>query len=500
MMDDRDNGFDDELDIDRSDEPETPKKEEQQTSILDASKDYASETKIFSQEETLQSPPRSSGDETRLTPAPDETRTLIPPDSSPESPVSDPGATQVPGVAATEQQPPSPDATTGQLSGTTILPKIKQSDMGPRVVPETEPRYDVQRVLGEGGAGQVELAKDKDIDRFVAVKKLKKDLHSEGMVRRFVEEIRTVGNLEHPNIVPIHDVGKDENGQYYFIMKYVQGETLQTVINRLRDGNREYHKKYTFRYRTDIFMEILKAVEFAHSRGVIHRDLKPANIMIGAHGEVMVMDWGIAKQIRRTGEKFPFPETYPVVRDETKIPLEQRLFRTEDNKTIGTPAYMSPEQARGERDRMDERTDIYSLCALFYEFLTLKSYLKPRGTIHEFIKGILQDKPRHAMLANNSHQPSVPADLSHFVAKGLEKDPGDRFKSVPEMINRLNLINDGRAPVQCPFTFTKRLTNAIIHMVNNNPMTGLMIFLMLLLIFGSGIYFVINLFLGNIPL
>ena len=113
-------------------------------------------------------------------------------------------------------------------------------------------------------------------------------MESPEALARFVEEIRTTGGLEHPNIVPIHDVGLDEKGRYYFIMKYVDGETLESILARLRAGDRETHARYGFERRVEIFKGVLEAIAYAHARGYIHRDIKPANIMVGAFGEVLV--------------------------------------------------------------------------------------------------------------------------------------------------------------------------------------------------------------------
>ena len=129
----------------------------------------------------------------------------------------------------------SPDigTVTGGLSSKTLLPTLQQSPEGVKLIAGKSNRYESKRLLGKGGGGEVELVLDKDIFRLVAIKRLRKELHSASLLMRFVDEIRIVGHLEHPNIVPIHDVGKDENGQYYFIMKYVYGETLQQIIEIL---------------------------------------------------------------------------------------------------------------------------------------------------------------------------------------------------------------------------------------------------------------------------
>src|SRR5690606_23290345 len=117
-------------------------------------------------------------------------------------------------------------------------------------------------------------------------------------VARFIDEVRTVGSLEHPNIVPIHDVGVDEDGSLFFVMKYVEGETLASIIEKLAKGDRECHSRYNCEARLDVFTGRLRARQYAHGQGLVHRDIKPENLMIGRYGEVVVMDWGIAHAIR----------------------------------------------------------------------------------------------------------------------------------------------------------------------------------------------------------
>src|SRR5262249_60463772 len=144
---------------------------------------------------------------------------------------------------------------------------------------------------------EVVLVNDRDIERQVALKRLLPELQDPALLARFVDEIRIVGRLEHPNIVPIHDVGVDELGRYYFVMKYVEGETLESIIEKLAAGDPAYVRTYSYERRIEIFLGLLHALEYAHSHGVVHRDVKPANVMVGRYGEVVLMDWGIAKPL-----------------------------------------------------------------------------------------------------------------------------------------------------------------------------------------------------------
>ncbi|MCP4216324.1 MAG: serine/threonine protein kinase [bacterium] len=379
------------------------------------------------------------------------------------------------------------------ITDTTVLPRLEESPSGPTVVVESRRRYEPREKIGEGSAGDVELAMDCDINRLVAVKRLKKNLHNSMMLMRFVDEIRTVGHLEHPNIVPIHDVGISTDGQYYFVMKYVQGETLQAVIDKLKSGDAEYHKKYTFQTRAVIFSEILKGVEFAHYHRVIHRDIKPANIMVGPHGEVTLMDWGIARPLEGKKDQNAYEELRrrlekDINEAKTAMTEQERMARTMNDSIVGTPAFMAPEQFSGDSEDHDERTDVYALCALFYEFLTLRYYLGPVKTLEELVEGVVSVKPKFPALVKNPHQSTVPADLAYYVMKGLEKEPDSRYASVKEMQAMLQRIWEGHTPVHCVATLSKRSLNFLVHIINKYPMTGtLMVLVLLLLVIGGGI-------------
>ena len=234
---------------------------------------------------------------------------------------------------------------------TTIFPRLPTTDrrtLSP--AGEEQARYEPVRLLGSGGMGEVILVQDHDIARRVAVKRPNADISNPTVFARFVDEIRTVGRLEHPKIVPIHDVGIDELGRYYSVMKYVAGETLESVIVRLRAGDASYHATYSFERRIQIFVGLLNALAYSHDQGIVHRDIKPANVMIGSFGEVVLMDWGVAKPMTSDGRA---PTAVQIERGDPRA----RTYATHNGALIGTPAYMSPEQARGENDTLDARSD-----------------------------------------------------------------------------------------------------------------------------------------------
>src|SRR5215216_6161048 len=195
-------------------------------------------------------------------------------------------------------------------------------------------KYTFVKELGRGGMGAVYLAEDRDLDRLVAIKALNTPELTEDLADRMIREAQIIARLEHPGIVPVHDVGTLPDGRVFYAMKYVRGSRLDEYAAQgasLRDRLRK-------------FQAVCDAVAFAHAHGVIHRDLKPQNIMIGSFGEVLVLDWGVAK-----------------IRDD---PRQIAAYQTGDGTIIGTQNYMSPEQARGEIDQLDERADVYSLGAV----------------------------------------------------------------------------------------------------------------------------------------
>ncbi|MBX3191826.1 MAG: serine/threonine protein kinase [Labilithrix sp.] len=343
-----------------------------------------------------------------------------------------------------------------------MLPRVEIVDAQARVVVEGRPRFEPLELLGEGGHGEVTGVRDNDIGRRVALKRLRAAVRSPGAALRFAEEVRTVGQLEHPNIVPIHDVGVDENGDYYFVMKYVDGETLEAIIEKLAAGDARYHARYSFERRVQIFGALLDAVAFAHEKGIVHRDIKPANVMIGAYGEVVLMDWGIAKQ--KAGER----DAAAGERATTGSSRRGTLFETRVGDIVGTPAYMSPEQASS--GPVDERSDVYALSLLFHELLCLRHPLDGKSTLEQMLHGVVHEPVPNPTFVSSPHQPATPAELGWFVKKGVEKEPAKRYQSVAEMRDRLARRAEGSFPIQCPITFAKTVLGVVRRFVDRHPL------------------------------
>jgi len=217
--------------------------------------------------------------------------------------------------------------------------------------PDLGERHRVLDLIGRGGMGSVYLAEDRELGREVAVKVLNAAGSAGDLRERLRQEARILGRLEHPGIVPIHDVGTLADGRLFYVMKRVRGARLDEHARAPRP----------LAERLRIFERICETVSFAHAHGVIHRDLKPENVMVGEFGEVLVLDWGVAKVLGETSR--------PV-----GPPREARAGAlgpdTGHGTVLGTPGYMAPEQAAGEVDRVDERTDVYALGAMLRFLLT----------------------------------------------------------------------------------------------------------------------------------
>jgi serine/threonine-protein kinase len=229
-----------------------------------------------------------------------------------------------------------------------------------------EDRYRVDGMIGRGGMGIVSAYYDRRVGRAIACKELRRDVFDDAQSRsRFLREARVQGQLEHPAIVPVYDIGAHADGSPYFTMKTVRGTTLADVLAQLARGEPEARDKYAPRRMLAAFSRICLAVEYAHEHGVLHRDLKPANLILGEYGEVYVLDWGLAK----------------VVAD-PDVPFDRNLASSEPDATnastlLGTPGYMAPEQIE-DASKVGPAADVYALAAILFEILTLEP-LHERG-------------------------------------------------------------------------------------------------------------------------
>ncbi|MCC9604564.1 serine/threonine protein kinase [Blastopirellula sp. JC732] len=227
------------------------------------------------------------------------------------------------------------------------------------------PRFRKVRPFAKGGMGVVYLAYDEDIGREVLLKQIHGGLNNEAAIKRFVQEGKLTGQLEHPCIVPVYAIGRDENGDVFYAMRRIHGITLSQAIGLFHQKRPllPIQRDQRFRKLLQSFMRVCEAVEYAHRRGVIHRDIKPLNIITGALGETFLLDWGLAKRMNVSDHpQFPQYTEIEGVVNEPEM--------TGSGAILGTPAYMSPEQAMGRTDEVGRRSDVYGLGATLYKLLT----------------------------------------------------------------------------------------------------------------------------------
>jgi eukaryotic-like serine/threonine-protein kinase len=297
-------------------------------------------------------------------------------------------------------------------------------------------RFTLIRPHASGGIGQVWLARDSELQREVAIKEIQPRFAEHADQRaRFLLEAEVTGNLEHPGIVPVYSLGKNADGRPYYAMRFIRGESLAVAIRRFHQEFRATAESATtrsrrpskwgveFRQLVGRFLDVCNAIDYAHSRGVLHRDLKPANIMLGHYGETLVVDWGLAKVIGKDDFAFPLPDAdaAPVAADESG----SSSSRTEQGTTIGTPAYMSPEQASGLIDQLGPASDVYSLGASLYELLTGELAFRDDKVAETIKKVVAGDFP-----PPRSVDRSVPAPLESICLKAMARDPAARYDSV----------------------------------------------------------------------
>lgn len=299
----------------------------------------------------------------------------------------------------------------------------------------TGTKYRIVRRLARGGMGTVFLAHDDQLDRQVALKVLDLPDESGELTARMMREAQIVARLEHPGIVPIHDVGTLPDGRVFYAMKFVQGNRLD-----------EYARTATSLPDTlRVFQKACEAVAFAHAYGVIHRDLKPENVMVGSFGEVLVMDWGLAKVIRSTANSDEDGHMHQLSHTDARSEISddsaaRNSIDTLHGTVMGTPAYMAPEQALGKTTSFDERTDVYALGAMLYFLLAGR----PPMTSHD-MKKANQDTRTSKLPSPRQLNRSIPRQIDAVCLKAMSPAPSERYGSAQELAADVSRFVDGLA-------------------------------------------------------
>lgn len=289
-------------------------------------------------------------------------------------------------------------------------------------------RYESGRILGKGGMGTVFLVRDRVVGRDVAMKQLHAEEIEPETLARFEREARVQGQLEHPAIVPVYDVGKTPEGKAYFTMKRVRGKSLAEILTARDTGDA---KEWSLRRLLSAFSQLCAAVHYAHERGVVHRDIKPTNVMLGAYGEVYLLDWGVAKTPDDPGD---------VVRRTSDVEIDAKVgIVTGFGTVMGTLTTMAPEQAAGRE--VDARTDVYALGAVLFEILT-GQHLHPMGQDADAVLDAIM-KGVEARASVRAPDREVPPELEELCVKATRLHPADRLPSAMALRDAIEAYLDG---------------------------------------------------------
>jgi serine/threonine protein kinase len=325
---------------------------------------------------------------------------------------------------------------------------VRPSSELPNVDPQQlwEGKIRVAGQLGRGGMSYVLRGTDTTLKRELALKvsPLPRKQLPRSQLARFIEEAQITAQLEHPNVVPVHEIGLDPEGRVYFTMKLVRGQSLEEILEKRRQGEKKTLSEFGLRRLLDVFLQVCQAMEYVHARGVVHRDLKPANIMVGDFGEVLLMDWGVAKVVGRpdrpgsegisvsplesdeNGRLSADRASTPPPMDVTSVRAGKRALQTQSGTVIGTPAYMSPEQARGLP--VNERSDIYALGVILFEILCGRLPFDDEDPTR-LLAQMLSEKPPRPSEFN----PATPLALETLALRLLEKDVERRTLTIAQI-------------------------------------------------------------------
>lgn len=308
----------------------------------------------------------------------------------------------------------------------------------PEMFENSHNKYTDERLLFNGRKCYLEAVFDNITGRMVARKSLRMELRNdEEERRRFLREARVTAQLAHPNTIPLYEIGLTKMGSLYFTMKLLRGEDLYETIKRLSQRDPQAIQVFPLSELVEIFLQISQALAFAHAHGVIHRDIKPENVWLGQFGEVVLLDWGVAKV---WGVEDPpwEPEDFQRVNPDELADRKQLRTLTRSGQLPGTPLYMSPEQILGHKS-IDERSDIFSMGVLLYELMTLKEPFRGE-TVRKTFDLIIHDDPIPPR--ERSPERNIPESFEAIILKAMAKEKVDRYQSVQELIEDVRIARD----------------------------------------------------------
>ena len=368
-----------------------------------------------------------------------------------------------------------------ELSGVDNLKTLKIQGSGKtyeaKHEQELNDNYPIVESIDAGAMGEISIARDKELGRNVAYKQIHMEIATDSnLVGRFYQEAQIIAQLDHPNIVPIYCM-RTSGGRIGYIMKLIQGETLKDIIGEARkqiDETGTTDETHSLPILLDHFLKICDAIHYAHRKGVVHRDLKPVNIMVGKFHEVYVMDWGISKLIKADkiveGEKT------------RKISYtrggDSAYEATEKGQILGTPNYMSPEQACGMVDSLDHRSDQFSLGLILYELVTLEKAIRG-GSLLEIMEKATRGEI--GPIRHYSKKYKIPPELAAIIRKATSLEPEQRYASVDEFARDIRHFNRGETIVARKENLFRRAIRGISNHI-------LLVLFVILLVVIAGLY------------
>ncbi len=384
----------------------------------------------------------------------------------------------LPDQPAHEEPPHSLAARLRQRLGTDVDPRVSlpgandEDGRAARVLNRLETRapsgsrYRMHGEIARGGMGAILEVFDEDLRRRLAMKVIvDRRTQATGtdsrsvdpaQLARFLEEAQVTGQLDHPGIVPVHELGLDANGQVYFTMRLVHGRDLEAIFDLVARGLEGWSTMRAL----GVLQKVCEALSYAHEKGVVHRDIKPANVMVGRFGEVYVMDWGLARvrdhverhDVRIQAETKPNSEHTPAAQSMERVATDRReashvdtedALHTMDGDVVGTPSYMAPEQARGQIAALDERTDVYAVGAMLYRLIAGQAPYTTRGeavSAVEIWRRVLAGPPAEL----EAIAPTAPPELVAIATKAMQREPAARYPDVEALSEDLRAFLEGR--------------------------------------------------------